>query len=339
MTIPLWKKIFDAELQNLRSGRYAQGAVFATVDSLSKSRQCSNITARRVLSELAKAGVVKNVPRLGSVVDFRSRFRTRVFLLSPQRMDEPAVSLAVTRCMQSVFVKAAALKIEVTPVNLDDLLKYRGRERAFVIIHYSANRMGAEALLPLLPENLIPVCISAPGKMVRGIAVGCDSGAMTEALFQQLWELGARRIGYFGTTAAPWFLPRFEAYSRCLKEKEIALTSEFLATNRQFLNDEKLLRQFVADNRLDALLAADPKEVPVCTAALRGQGVPVGAFLHAVPEHAECFSVVPDYEKFGGEAVRLITRLDIDSVIVPRFVPLSFSMLEPENLSLTIEEA
>ena len=67
-TVSLWKNIFDKELANLQTGKRKAGEVFATVESLAAAYHVSDITARRVLSELAKAGAVRNIPRKGSVV-------------------------------------------------------------------------------------------------------------------------------------------------------------------------------------------------------------------------------------------------------------------------------
>ena len=259
-TVSLWKNIFDKELANLQTGKRKAGEVFATVESLAAAYHVSDITARRVLSELAKAGAVRNIPRKGSVVAEKCS-PLPVFLLSPEPLSGEEAALIVAKNLKGVFEEAAKAALEIQPVSMDFLLHYSGSAKAFAIYHYSCCRLNPEILLSMLPESILPIGLNCPGIPIRGIGFGSDSNAMVETAMNYLYSHNCRRIVYLGLTAKPWFYSRFETYRRMQADHGVEISSDLLLTrfpdlSKRGRND---LLTHLETARIDGIFAPEAK--------------------------------------------------------------------------------
>ncbi len=344
----LWKTIFEAELAKLRNGNSKPGEVFATVQSMATEHNVSEITARRVLSELAKTGVVKNVPRRGSVVSDKN-FPAKVFLLSPEKLIIPEFALAVSKNLKGIFEEAIHAGIEILPVSLDFVLHYNEKAPAFVLYNYSSNKLGTEIFLPMLPEPLIPIGINAPEKPERGIAIGSDSRAMMEALVKHMIASGRTRISYAGATAAPWFQSRFDGYISTLKENNLEFRLDWLMASDEDLNGitpERVLKDRGAE-KFDAVCCAGLNSGRRMLEFLLKSGISVpgdvavgaiGEIPSSIPGIPRLTMVNPDYVEQGREAIRQMLRLSLDVPVKPRFFTAPFKLIAGETTAAPTKE-
>ncbi|NLF93239.1 MAG: GntR family transcriptional regulator, partial [Oligosphaeraceae bacterium] len=210
----LWKLIYATEREHLLSGGWQPGQFFHTVGSLALKHGVSEITTRRVLSELSREGLLRNVPRVGSIVAERLA-NPRIFLLSPQQMGYAEETQVVSEIMKGIFEAAFQCGWEVTPVSQDFLLSGYSEE-CHLLYLYNCNLQGSDEFLPQVPENMHLLGLHAPGPMPRGTVVCNDYQA---AIRQQVTDLAReyRRIAYIGPVSGRWFQSRYETYLATLR--------------------------------------------------------------------------------------------------------------------------
>ncbi len=205
----LWKQIYESERNRLLAGCFQPSQFFHTVGSLAVKYGVSEITTRRVLSELAREGLLQNIPRVGSIVVDRVR-NPRIFLLSPQRMGYEEETQVVSEILKGIFEAAIQCGWEVIPVS-QDFLQSDYTEECHLIYLYNCNLMGSDEFLSQVPDTMHLLGLHTPGPMKRGKAVCNDYQGAVESIVADLARV-YRRVAYVGPTSGRWFQERYESY-------------------------------------------------------------------------------------------------------------------------------
>lgn len=327
MPEPVWKRIYNTELAKLRNNFYVPGKPFASVNTLAEKYGVSTITTRRVLSELAQAGAVRNIPRKGSIVVGSGTPAVPIYLLSPQKLSSSRDALVVSRCMKGLFEESVLKKIEITPVTFEYLLERKEKTDCVFISHYSATPLPVEAMLEMLPGNMMPVVIGAPARFAKGIAVGSDGAVMMEGLLKEMKKLHCRRIGYCGNTGGPHFLRRFQAYLQYLKQENIPFQTELLLNDPERLQDDGEIKKFVEQGKIDGICCPRAEHAALVSQALKQLKLtlPVGGI--GLPEaDTDWICAVADYEETGRIALRQAERIASQSESRPAFLTVPFQI-------------
>ncbi len=248
----LWKSIYATERARLLSGHLRSGDFFHTVNSLALKHGVSEITTRRVLSELSRDGLLRSVPRVGSIVTERVA-NPRIFLLSPQQIGYEEETQIVSEILKGVFEAAFELGWEVTPVSPDFLQSDYSAECHLVYL-YNCNLLGSDEFLPQVPANMHLLGLHTPGPMPRGAAVCNDYRAAIDLLVTDLARSSCR-IAYIGPIEGRWFQARHETYCSALRRVGCVLQDNL------FLTCSPVEREISAAQILSFLSANKPEAI------------------------------------------------------------------------------
>ena len=325
---PIWKRIFDEEVRKLHNGEYPAGKPFSSVNALAGKYRVSTATSRRVLAELARAGAVRNVPRRGSIVIAARQKTVPVYLLSPQELGLPRDALAVSRCVKGLFEEAALSKIDITPVTLDFLLGYRQTAPCVMICHHSANLLSVEAMFDLLPENIFPIVMGAPGKLKRGVAITGNAKQMTAELCRELKSRNCRRIGYCGRTGKDYFLARFESYLDHLRSEGISFVPELFLSGEEWHRNDSLVGDYIARGALDAVFCAGAEDAADMALAIARLGlpIPVAGIGQRLQDSETWLCAADECEQFGVFAVRQAIKLSASEACSPSLLTVPYKI-------------
>ena len=325
---PIWKRIFDEEVRKLHDGEYPAGKPFSSVNALAEKYQVSTATSRRVLAELARAGAVRNVPRRGSIVIAAPQKTIPIYLLSPQELGLPRDALAVSKCVKGLFEEAALSKIDIAPVSLDFLLGYRQPAPCVMICHHSANLLSVEAMFDLLPENVFPIVMGAPGRLKRGVSITGSAGKMTSELCRELKSRNCGRIGYCGRTGKDYFLVRFESYLDHLRSEGIAFVPELFLSGDEWHHDDSLVRDYVARGALDAVFCAGAEDAADMAQALARLGlrIPVAGIGQKLLDSENWLCAADACEQFGALAVQQAIKISAEKACSPSLLTVPYTI-------------
>jgi len=255
LTKILWKDIYDRSVQELKSSHLADGALFGTVASLAQRYQVSTITARRVLSELANAGLVKNVPHRGSIV-VRNVARPKIpfYFLPPELLRENSVSYAETQ--RGLFTAAAARNMNLQTITLDNLVELGSQTQPGILFSiWNSRQIPSEAISCFCPQQIFPIFMGCHRYIPeRGICIGNDAFDALYRMVGQFAKEGCKRIAYLGACSDSRFGPRFAGYLQGLKDNALPfeLPMLFHAIGLTQMPPSELLK-WIEDHHFDAV--------------------------------------------------------------------------------------
>ena len=256
MSQALWQKILEESVKELQGPAFSAGDQFGTVESLSRRYNVSAITARRVLSELASAGYVKNIPRRGSVVVSRgaSPCPIRFCFLPPDRLQLNPVPYALKQ--QGLFTAAVTHGIQLEIVSLDQLPELGANGRPVILFSlWNSMHIPTQVFFLTLRDNVFPVSIGThPEHCVRGIQISYDSVQTMQRMVDNFVAANSTRIAYLGPCTDACFGPRFQGYVSGLAANGIPFQLP-LVFNANNLNCQHVF------SRADDLLLLHPNEL------------------------------------------------------------------------------
>jgi DNA-binding LacI/PurR family transcriptional regulator len=251
----LWKDIYERSVQELETSRLPNGALFGTVASLAKRYQVSAITARRVLSELANAGFVKNVPRVGSiVVRNAARLEIPCYFLPPELLRENPVSYA--EIQRGLFTAAAAQNMRLQTITLDNLVELGTQTQPGILFSiWDSQHVPSEAISCFCPRHIFPIFMGCHRYTPeRGICIGNDAFDALYRMVGQFAKEGCKHIAYLGASSESCFGPRFAGYLQGLKDNSLPfeLHMLFQVIDIAQISPNEVLK-WIEDHQFDAV--------------------------------------------------------------------------------------
>ena len=218
---PQWKAVYDQLVEELP--RHPYGSDYHTLAEVCGKFGVSNITARRVLSELAQAGCIeKRGSRPARVV--RPHKTLTVYLLDADNYGPtfPTRHGNSRRYMAGIDSCAQARSIEVDAISESHLHKMfprpAGEHVGFLVPNYLLPRS-----VEFLREHGLPYVLMDPQQRSRGLPyVRINRFHAGYASARHLLAHGHRRIAYvLGEVTKPNFRRRVAGYRAALKEAGI----------------------------------------------------------------------------------------------------------------------
>jgi len=214
----LWKSI----IEDLRTQmpRFRTGDRFFSHRGICKQYNVSGITARRVLAESERDGLVARIPRSGTVVRKNNR-QFSMWLIMPVDISHPRIGFTsvVMRIYTGVFAQARHLNVNLSPLAEDYLTLTHfdpARKHGFII--YTEERPETRTFLR---AHSFPVVYI---NMERGNSyISVNRTAATHLGVSYLLSLGHRRIGFISVLKRiEVFRIRWEGYRQALAEVGLA---------------------------------------------------------------------------------------------------------------------
>lgn len=217
---PIWQQLYNK--LRMEIPKFEFGQRFCTLADICRKYGVSEITARRVLSEMEKEGLVEKIQKRGTIVkNFNEVRQIRLVIPGPESPRETMAHPVALRIHTGITRETMPLKINVGIVSetyLQDSLPDIWEKVGFLIFE----QLG-ESFLKFLKERRLPyVLLHIPSRKTGSASVRPDLKDGAYLATQYLISLGHRRIGLvFGPISDPYFLPRFKGYIKALKEAKI----------------------------------------------------------------------------------------------------------------------
>jgi DNA-binding transcriptional regulator YhcF (GntR family) len=140
----LYRRIIDDLARRLESGTLKAGERVPSTRALARKWKVANVTAARALSELARSGLVKALPRSGYVVASNPKYESKE--LSRERIVKAAVRIADEEGLEALSIRGVATRVNAPVMSL-----YRHVRSKDELVMLMADAVFAEVSLPKKP--------------------------------------------------------------------------------------------------------------------------------------------------------------------------------------------
>lgn len=223
MAGPVWREVY--EQCAARAGSMSYGEPFWTLKDICERFGVSSITARRVVSELRNAGLVKPIPRRGTIVTrLERRVGVRLLLHGSLAIPDIRKHPHIARLQHGIEEEAARLDVrfDVCSETTLPVISHTdgGQSLGFLVLQ----RLGQQCLAFLRWRKLPFVYVHA-ADAERGVsAVNVDMRHGAYVATTHLLDQGHRRIAFLtASLASPYQRPRFVGYRTALRERGVRL--------------------------------------------------------------------------------------------------------------------
>ena len=314
---PQWKTVYDKLLHELSDCAY--GSDFYTLAQVTERFGVSDITARRVLTELAGAGFIQK-RRARPPLVLRPNKTQTVYLVEAQHGGLPYMNRDVIkrRILAGVISLAEARFVEFDSIGDSYVRKKFSRSREGSFGFLVPEEVG-ESFFDFLRDQQLPYVVLDPFRRLR------DQPYVRANRFQagyqaarHLLELGHRRIAFaIGSIARANFRSRLKGYRAALKEAGLEFDWSLVHETDPIHNEEAQCLDALLRLRSPptAIIAGDDQRAIQLLEACGQQGlaVPNDMSLVGYPNYAESklcdppLTVIdPRYERVGKVALNLL---------------------------------
>jgi len=219
--IVLWRHILRELLEELGDNGHRTGDAFYSLNDLCEKYHVSQITAKKVFSELEHRGRIRTVPRRGSFI-LKNSSPIEVHFILPEGRNIPNASyfdfevfLGISETAQET---GAALSIHSGFASLASLPPGK---RNFIVLEVAGLDVDLKKL-PAHTRDSIMLITHAYQQRSGFPSVGSDYGKGAWLATKHLLSLGHTRIGLISNMISnPWHIPRFQGYEKALRSRGI----------------------------------------------------------------------------------------------------------------------
>jgi len=320
---PRWKVIHDELMEELKG--YDYGSDFLTIAEVCKRFDVSQITAIRVLNELASANLIEKMPGRGNVVR-RLGKKVSVRLVIPGQINHPNLQLdsPTQRRLAGLHKAASEFQVDfdiISDTHLPRIFPRRGDVFGFAVTHLVRHET-----LSFLKEHQLPYVLVDPlegyDRHPHARVDRFQAGYLATKL---LLDQGHRRIALLsGPISQRNFRERLKGYRQALKEAGVAFRWSFIRES-DGLSPEKdaqaLQSLWHAQRRPTALIAGDDNRALHVLDEARRLEILIPDQLSVVgyPNYPETSLTSPaltvvdaEYERVGARAMRLLLDQMLD---------------------------
>ncbi|MFA6104220.1 MAG: substrate-binding domain-containing protein [Victivallaceae bacterium] len=224
----LWEKVTEELAEQIKNKACAAGDRFYSADEISARFGVSNITSRRVLSELARMNLIQKSRGRGCVINKSHQLKTIYVMFHDKEISTSNLGYVRAGLYKGVVEESIRLGCETKVVTLKFLERAQHGERFDLLIVQNFPEFFKEmADLISNSENINCSCCHALHP-IRGVSTVrndfVNGGYMATS---HLIERGHRRIAMI-TTGDEWGAGRFEGYFMALKDNGICFESALL---------------------------------------------------------------------------------------------------------------
>jgi len=351
---PLYVQLVELLARPIRQGEIVPGAAFFSERELAVQYGVSSVTARRVMLELVRAGLIERRNGIGTFVRAEGP-RKHVTLLilefkeAQQRghqMIASAFGELVGGVAEAAWDSSAALGLAylAQPEELPNWLATAREEHTTDgVLVRSAGDISAQEL-DILDRSTFPYVLvkrHLPGRSAS--AVIADEERAVRLGVDHLLGLGHRRIGFVASTRSRVLHEeRFQGYSAALAAAGIELDAGLIVPTPDFsaesgeLAARELLQRPDGGELTALMVASDSLAIGAYRAiAARGRSIPSDLSVVSVDDIPEARALHPalttartSHVEFGLRATRLLLRL-IEAVWKGTALPAQADVIEP----------
>jgi DNA-binding LacI/PurR family transcriptional regulator len=224
----LWEKITEELAGRIKSSACAAGDRFYSADEISARFGVSNITSRRVLTELARQNLIQKSRGRGCVINKSHQLRTVYVMLHDKEISTSNLDYVRAGLYKGIVEESIRLGCETKVVTLKFLEQAQHGERLdLLIVQEFPTFLKKMADLISDSENINCSCCHCLNP-IRGVSTVrndfINGGYMATS---HLIERGHRRIAML-SAGGEWGAGRFEGYFAALKDSGIYFEPELL---------------------------------------------------------------------------------------------------------------
>ena len=220
----LWEKVSANLKEKIGRGRFDKKK-FPTLREICLQYEVSEITARRVIAELAAQGLIKKSTKTGSSVIKMDDTVKEIFLISPANNSQ---SIIYSQINQGIIEEAAKNNIAIKTVSSDFILNNLDTIKELNLIAPASEKTLFEKLKDQNQELWRIVKYHSITKDKNFSTVRADLKAAAVIAMKHLINRGHKRIGFITGKSGLWFASRFEAYTTSLSDAGIGTDPEFI---------------------------------------------------------------------------------------------------------------
>lgn len=247
-----WKKIYLQLKEEIEKGKYKNGSVFLTINRLCETFDVSTITARKVLDELEKDGLILKKQKIGAIINRKERrkiyllFLPSVYTDGIHHSEKERFSWVIMRLMEGIIRNAEKNNLELKYLHKESVLN--SKNEGIVIIEYS--NLGPEFFSQLegREKDIIVIHSPKPVYNFHTIRENLFKGAYLAT--RHLVESGCKKIGIIaGPLNKQWYLTRFQGYLEGLREFDIGFDKNLVkeTTGEDYKEDERAIAELLKE--------------------------------------------------------------------------------------------
>jgi DNA-binding LacI/PurR family transcriptional regulator len=335
----LWEETLEKVLEAISRGKFKKGDKFYSITELAKKYKVSNITCRRVVSELAGQGIIESIPNKGSFIR-RTMLKREINLFSYDGIEleqRVARSSIYAELYKGIVREADSSNVSLKTVTRKYLETCPESDGMLLILleHLPADKK----LYKILTEkNKFCVCCHSVNTDERISTVRSNYTKGVYLAVSHLISLGHKRIAFFSCPLkSPWVPARFDGYYQALKENRIELDFSLIKETEESVPQENIaaFEELLAlDNPPSAVFALNDNRAMQILEYCRSNKIKVPDEMSVVgfDNLPEAMLVAPPlttidnfWEEQGRQSVRLLLELVEEKNKKPRDV-----FVEPE---------
>jgi len=219
---PKWKRITEDLTSKFSGNQFKKGDLFYSLRELSQNYNVSEITSRRVLSELSRQNLIKQIQGKGTFV-IKSSVSHKIYLVIPEHFDINGKKHSNIIWAETIHGITRQSERTNTRIEISSLFP-AGEECRLIIT--SVNRIINNKKIYDLAVNNKFICVALFAcEPIEGIStVRSDLKKGAYLAVSHLISRGHQRIGFItGKVNDVWFAPRFDGYYQALRDNNILL--------------------------------------------------------------------------------------------------------------------
>ena len=320
----VWQKIKDDLIKRILNKEFELDAKFFSLNDLSREYGISDITSRRIISELVKAGYIKSFPGKGSYVKSRLESKTIVLLSDSISDINEGGSLPNihSEIYKGMLLQCGKMNAELRILSKKYLKNWPLDEKLLLILMGKTDGDDKEFADIFRRPNCKKIYCHVTEHIQGEVSVRIPYGKGIMLAVEHLIESGHKRIAFMCSSLKMRNMAlRFDGYYECLKKHNLPvdfnLVKELPGPN--IVTDSAAVKDLLSiENPPTAILTANNSRalnvLEFCNK--RGIKIPEKVALAAFDDIPESVLVQPrltvvntHWDKIGAETVRTILEM------------------------------
>lgn len=330
-----WKEIYKILRKRIESGSYKKGEAPFAINKICEQFNVSTITARRVVDELERDGLIIKRQRVGAIITGGKKEKV-YFLFNPpalnQHHERERISWILIRILKGMIEESQRSNLELTYIHKSSISNL-DKEKV-LLLEYSS--IGKDKLIQLKDEARNIITIHSPERIegTHTIREGLFKGVFLATT--HLVECGYRKIGFIsGPLDETWFITRLQGYLEGLKIGEVDFSPNLLKVTNSGIpeEDERAIEELLEEGIDSVICSNDIRAINVLEyCAKKNIKVPDDLAVCGFDDIEEAkdydlTTVNTHLEKIGEKAIELAAKIiegkvkeTVDIIIEPELI-------------------
>ncbi len=252
-----WKSLYEQLKAEIEEGKYKKGSKFFTTFQLCEKFNISSITARRILYELERDGLIIQKKRVGAIINKIQKDNIYVYTPFKNRMEESKVSWIIVQILHGIIKNAEKYNLNIEYTHDFDVVE---KNAGILLVIYDLLSEGNKLTEFLEKKNSNNIIILHTPKRIRNYHnVRNDLFKGAYIATRHLIEKGYKKIGHIsGTLKEGWYISRFQGYLEAFKEFDIEFNKNLLkeTSGQDYKEDEKAIEELLKE-RVDSVFCGN----------------------------------------------------------------------------------